>query len=884
MKSKKATKRALLTSAMSLVLCFAMLLGSTYAWFTDEAKTGVNTIQSGTLDVALVAEDGRTSLEGQSLKFVKADTGASDNVLWEPGATYYTQGFQIQNHGNLWLKFEIVINGVSDGNAKLLEAIDFVISTDKEGKNGISLDNNGKMYELAPDSTFNNATYYLVGHMDEDAGNEYQDLKIEGVGITVFATQKDAEYDSFDNDYDADAAYGTLVTTDEELLAAIQDPSILAIRVDGDLTYNWGGDSYANSKALLMSGKTFFGADADASITFAGYGSANPITNVTLKNITVKDETVGDNENAWEHGYLEFVSLKAENVVFADSIMLSGNSVLANCSVNNTVASWYGVWVEGGNTTITDSTFTGTRAIKIHEANGSEVSSVAIDNCIFDLSEKPGVAIGTVDADTSVSITNSIFDCQPGDQGLYIYETDTDVATFAFVESGNTTGAIKVPAPGVIETATKTYEVASAQGLANLNDVLETIYSGEGQGATINLKADIDLAGQAWEPINKMWVTFNGNGHTIKNMTVEGTRKAGLFGYAGAVIINDLTIENANVTGSQVGIFAGAGEGLKVNNCYLKGTNTVTFVATEETWNGIGAITGVLTTSNVNVTITEGTTVTLNKTGFTTDSGCTYVDDMTGYIQANNGTVTNNGTVVVKAKVAGTAESVNNILDSDGDLAAEVVLTDDLTVGTADTDSKSGYGATGITVNGGTLDGDGNTLTVNNANGTWDSAINAESGTIKNLTVTGAFRGIFMGGATGDVYIDNVVIDGTCYTFNSDAGNKAYGVYISDSTLNGWTSYSDVHKEVVFTNCKFGAGTGGYNYAFCRPYNASVFKNCVFEIGFKFDTSKTSDIVFDNCYYGDTLITAENAASLAVGEGDDAVVFFYNGLNNITIK
>ena len=133
MKSKKATKRALLTSAMSLVLCFAMLLGSTYAWFTDEAKTGVNTIQSGTLDVALVAEDGRTSLEGQSLKFVKADTGASDNVLWEPGATYYTQGFQIQNHGNLWLKFEIVINGVSDGNAKLLEAIDFVISTDKEG-------------------------------------------------------------------------------------------------------------------------------------------------------------------------------------------------------------------------------------------------------------------------------------------------------------------------------------------------------------------------------------------------------------------------------------------------------------------------------------------------------------------------------------------------------------------------------------------------------------------------------------------------------------------------------------------------------------------------------------------------------------------------------
>ena len=230
--------------------------------------------------------------------------------------------------------------------------------------------------------------------------------------------------------------------------------------------------------------------------------------------------------------------------------------------------------------------------------------------------------------------------------------------------------------------------------------------------------------------------------------------------------------------------------------------------------------------------------------------------------------------------VVATADALNTALADDGDLTGNAVLTDNLTVSTEDTNSKSSYGATGVTVNGGTLDGNGKTLSVTNADGTWDSAINAESGTIKNLTVNDAFRGIFMGSATGDVYIDNVVLDEVCYTFNSDGVNKEYGVYISNSTLNGWTSYSDVHKEVVFTNCSFGKGTGGYQYAFCRPYNASVFENCVFEEGFEFDTSKTSAITFINCYYGETLITAENATTLASGE----TTFFYNGLNDITIK
>ena len=228
------------------------------------------------------------------------------------------------------------------------------------------------------------------------------------------------------------------VTTDAELLAAIQDAETDVICIDGDLTYDWGGDSYANSKALLLKGKTIQGKDVTDSITFKGYGSANDITDATFRNITIKDATVGDNEGAWEHGHLEFVNLTARNVVFANSIMLKGDSTLTGCSMDNQVGSWYGVWVDGGNATFTDCEFTGTRAIKIHEAYGSEVESVTVTDCTFTLSQKPGVVIGDLNADTTVTITGSTFDTTAGDQGLYIYETDTDVSTFKFSETGNT--------------------------------------------------------------------------------------------------------------------------------------------------------------------------------------------------------------------------------------------------------------------------------------------------------------------------------------------------------------------------------------------------------------------------------------------------------------
>ena len=246
------------------------------------------------------------------------------------------------------------------------------------------------------------------------------------------------------------AAGAATVTNDTDLLAAIQDPSITTITIDGDLTYDWGGDSYANSKALLMAGKTIVGKDGNDSITFKGYGSANPITNVTLKNITIKDETVGDDEGSWEHGYLEFNNLTAEGVTFCD-IQLNGTCSLKKCTFDNTKSSWYAAWVNSGSATFEECYFTGTRGLKVHEAYGSDVDNVVVDGCTFDgLTEKPGIAIGTLDDQTIVKIKDSNFmNCQPGDNGKYIYESDTDISTFTFeLEDNNVTAPTTKPSSG----------------------------------------------------------------------------------------------------------------------------------------------------------------------------------------------------------------------------------------------------------------------------------------------------------------------------------------------------------------------------------------------------------------------------------------------------
>ena len=196
MTNRKSTKRALLGSVVAMVLCLAMLVGATFAWFTDTASTNVNKIQAGNLDVVLEMQnaDGKwVSAEGKTLDFVKAADAKGEAILWEPGCTYELPALRIRNNGNLALKYQVIITGIN-GSAKLNTAIDWTIGDVAMG---------AEQHLAAGESN----AFTIKGHMKESAGNEYMNESIDGIAITVVATQDTVESDSFDKDYDAGAEY-----------------------------------------------------------------------------------------------------------------------------------------------------------------------------------------------------------------------------------------------------------------------------------------------------------------------------------------------------------------------------------------------------------------------------------------------------------------------------------------------------------------------------------------------------------------------------------------------------------------------------------------------------------------------------------------------------
>ena len=196
MTNRKSTKRALLGSVMAMVLCLAMLVGATFAWFTDTASTGVNKIQAGNLDVALEMKDASgnwVSAEGKTLDFVKAADAKGEAILWEPGCTYTLPELRVVNNGNLALKYKVVITGIN-GSAKLNEAIEWTIGDVAMG---------AEQHLAAGEGN----AFTIKGHMKESAGNDYMNESIDGIAITVVATQDTVESDSFDKDYDAGAEY-----------------------------------------------------------------------------------------------------------------------------------------------------------------------------------------------------------------------------------------------------------------------------------------------------------------------------------------------------------------------------------------------------------------------------------------------------------------------------------------------------------------------------------------------------------------------------------------------------------------------------------------------------------------------------------------------------
>ena len=243
MTSSKSTKRALVSSALAILMCVAMLIGTTFAWFTDTASTAVNKIQAGNLDIGV-----EYTLDGETWKDLDGATDIFQKGLWEPGHTEVV-ALKFKNNGSLALKYSINRNivdetaGVNKLNQEYKLSDYLKVKTLSQEASGIgdicigmafSARNDGLGYTntanfkdatvldhdlfLAPGEVGN----YLIMkvYMPETVGNEANAISTEKAasirfGLNVVATQVPYEKDSFGNTYDKDATYPVVVSRNE---------------------------------------------------------------------------------------------------------------------------------------------------------------------------------------------------------------------------------------------------------------------------------------------------------------------------------------------------------------------------------------------------------------------------------------------------------------------------------------------------------------------------------------------------------------------------------------------------------------------------------------------------------------------------------------------
>ena len=493
MTNRKSTKRALLGSIMAMVLCLAMLVGATFAWFTDTTSTGVNKIQAGNLDVALEMKDGDNwvSAEGKTLTFKTKDNRAADQILWEPGCTYELPQLRVVNKGNLALKYKIQITGIQ-GDAKLNEVINWTIN------------------DAAIDLTEGHLTagqqgdaFTIKGHMQDTAGNDYQNLTIDGIGITVYATQYTYESDSYGKTYDEDATYGAGATiiglkgTYDSLTAAAKAWRESKGVVTSGSTFGMNSLGTVDSITWLVSGEVATGdgegviGNNGAGESIFGGGYFTPA--VTVNNITIKG--VNDAKIA-KTGDSYLVSAAGKNVVyenitFVDTVRIDSNPA---------------------NLTFKNCKFEAGFRMPHSATNGN----VTIENCTFTGNESSGYAIFAQGNMESFTISgNTISNCQ---RGINVQAGNNAVVTI----NGNTITNITGKTDGftygaaIQLTSAKTFTVTNN----TVSDVAVNalhIYKGCAADSIVISDNNISAAYLCWNDANYTNVTSSGNTLNITN-------------------------------------------------------------------------------------------------------------------------------------------------------------------------------------------------------------------------------------------------------------------------------------------------------------------------------------------------------------------------------
>ncbi len=444
MTNRKSTKRALLSSALALILCFAMLLGTTYAWFTDSVTSANNIIKAGNLDVTL------EYWNGTEWKDVEGASDILSGDLWEPG--YVDVAYlRIKNAGSLALKYQLGVNIVSETagvnvageSFKLSNYIYFDVFAGVNGEKAPFADRAAAMKDTT-EKTLISAGYtqngtllagtdyvYLamvvympttVGNVANHNGTNVPEIDL---GINIMATQLASESDSFGDDYDENAAFsmwdGTVPAEMPESLVVDTEKKLISINDAEAFAYF---NTLCNDPAFYdkYGSKWKYSVELNADIDLANK-AWTPITmsnfvafegnNHTIKNLYV-DTT---EENA---GLFASISCNDIGVTYVNNLTIDGAYVrsakragviagsnpqgaIQNVTVNNAIVigvKYVGGVFGGGNGSVINSTVKNT--------------SILIDEVVIDPednsidSKEAGGLIGYLANDGTASSENKI--------------------------------------------------------------------------------------------------------------------------------------------------------------------------------------------------------------------------------------------------------------------------------------------------------------------------------------------------------------------------------------------------------------------------------------------------------------------------------------------
>ena len=628
MTKAKSSKRALLISGLALFVCITMLVGSTFAWFTDSVTSAGNKIQAGTLkiDLELLEENGSWTSIKDSQKAL------FDYDKWEPGYTE-VKVLRVTNKGTLalkWIAKLVSANTLTD----LANVIDVYVNTSAteypaERENLDNWYNAGTLatfINTIEDTTYGNLeageTAYLglALRMQEEAGNEYQGMDLGGAfDIMIMATQLTAEEDSFNDQYDFDASYSAETDAFKAELAAAKAGDAVTLNLTHDAYLGTGEKLLAPEGVDVVingNGHTIY---ADNAIhVIAGQRDCD----ITINDLTIVGKTTDDAIISQNGG--------------VGSVNIVMNNVTVNLDAISGVPNWPVCLGGSGTATLTDCVITGAGLPSGDYADGNQffagalmkvtVINSKIDSVMLNNGSNGISATLNVDADSEIGV-------------VYLEAKDPSVVTGS-VENVDEM-IIPVKNAGDMKKAIESASAGTTVYIAlagNFNATEEiTVAAGVnlvvyGEGKTVTTTGMQD----------KCFIKSNGGTVEINDLTVTGNAKYAFYSFGGKAVMNNVKV---NMDGNYKVCFYGGGV-TELNNCTINGN-----------------------ASFVSIWFGDGRTVTIN--GGTYSSMC--INASTGAGVGSAGTlVVNNATVDI---IYGGAYEAN------GEVVRASITTNNSTVG-----------------------------------------------------------------------------------------------------------------------------------------------------------------------------------------------------------